>query len=173
MHSKTCLASVVLASIIPATLVQAAPAAGDREIIIQGTGTSDNEFDNNAFSATASYGWFMNDQGLWGIRQSASVVDTPDSSSSWNGGTRLFYDWHFDADAWQPYIGASVGYLYGEDTNETFSAGPELGVKYYVKDKTFIGVSMEYQFLFDDSDEIDDVYDDGAIFYGLGVGYNF
>jgi hypothetical protein len=30
-----------------------------------------------------------------------------------------------------------------------------------------------YQFLFDDSDEIDNTYDNGAIFYGLGVGFDF
>lgn len=173
MRNKTYLMCAMLASLAPASLVQAAPAAGDREITIQGTGTSSNDLDNNLFSASGSYGQYLTDQGVWGIRQSVGVSDTNNTSSRWNGATRLFYDWHYDADKWQPYLGASVGYIYGEDTHETFSAGPEIGVKYYVKDKTFVGLSAEYQFLFEDSNDINNTYDNGAIFYGLGVGFDF
>ncbi len=173
MHKRTYLACGLLACMGAASLAQAGPAAGDREITLQGTGTSDKDFDANIFSASGSYGWFTTDQSEWGIRQSVSVSDTNNSSSRWNGATRLFYDWHFNGGDWRPYVGASLGYIYGEDTNETFSAGPEIGLKYYVKDKTFINVAMEYQFLFDESNDIDDSYDDGAIFYGLGVGFNF
>jgi hypothetical protein len=43
----------------------------------------------------------------------------------------------------------------------------------HVKDKTFIELQVEYQFLFDDADQIDDRFDDGAFFYTLGIGYNF
>jgi len=121
MRVNTYFASLALASLIPAAIVQAAPSAGDREITIQGTGTSDKEFDNNGFSAAGSIGWFMTDQSEWGIRQTVSVVNADQSSSNWNGGTRIFFDWHFDAEAWQPYLGASLGCLYGETTNETFS----------------------------------------------------
>ncbi len=174
MHKRTYLACTLLAGMSSASLVQAAPAAGDREITIQGTGTSDKNFDTNVFSAAGSYGWFTTDQSEWGIRQSVGVSDTSNSSSRWNGATRLFYDYHFTANStWVPYIGASLGYIYGQETKETFSAGPEIGLKYYVKDKTFVSIGAEYQFLFDDSKKIDNTYDDGAIFYGLGVGFNF
>jgi outer membrane protein W len=176
MHIKNinnCVAGALFAGLVSVPAVQAAPAAGDREITLQGTGTSDEEFDNNIFSASGSYGWFLTDQSEWGIRQSVGVSDNENADTNWSGATRLFYDWHLDAGQWQPYLGASVGYIYGENTHETFSAGPELGVKYYVKDKTFIALSAEYQFLFDDSDDIDNNYDNGALFYGLGVGFNF
>jgi hypothetical protein len=68
MHSKAYVTCAVLASLAPASLVQAAPAAGDREITIQGTGTSSNDLDNKFFSASGSFGWFLTDQSEWGIR---------------------------------------------------------------------------------------------------------
>ena len=173
MRKNTYLAAAVLAGLAPTSLLQAAPAAGDREVTIQGTGTSRQRFRQQRLFRAGQL-WLVHERPR---RMGSPPVGDHDqhqrTDASWNGGTFVFYDWHFDADAWQPYIGASLGYLYGEDTNETFGAGPELGVKYYVQDKTFINASAQYQFLFDDSDQIDDVYDDGAIFYGLGIGYNF
>lgn len=173
MRINTYLACALFAGLSPLSVAQAAPAAGDNEFILQGVGTSDKDLDNNFFSASGSYGWFMSDQAVWGIRQSVAISETEEDNTRSSAATRLFYDWHFVTDRWAPYVGASVGYIYGDNTKETFSAGPEIGLKYYVMDKTFVNFSAEYQFLFEDSDEIDDTYDDGAIFYGLGVGFNF
>ena len=57
--------------------------------------------------------------------------------------------------------------------DESFIAGPEIGIKHWVKDDVFITGMMEYQFLFESASDADDRYDDGAIFYSVGVGYNF
>jgi hypothetical protein len=64
MRTNTYLMCAVLASLAPTSLVQAAPAAGDREITIQGTGTSSNDLDNNLFSASGSYGRYLTDQSV-------------------------------------------------------------------------------------------------------------
>jgi hypothetical protein len=72
-----------------------------------------------------------------------------------------------------PYLGANIGYLYGDSVEEQFIAGLEGGVKYFVNDTTFITGGVEYQFLFKDTDEVDDNYDDGRFVYIVGIGFKF
>lgn len=156
-----------------ATTAWAGPEAGDRTFTLSGSGTSDDSFDTTTFSASGELGWFTTDAVEWGFRQGVSVTALDNADDAWNGATRVFADYHFGQDPFRPFIGASVGGFYGENVNNTFAAGPEIGFKYYVRDKTFIELAAEYQFLFEDADEVDDVYDDGTYLYTLGVGYNF
>lgn len=152
----------------------AAPQAGERSVTLSGSGSSDNSFDTNTFSASGELGWWASDSLEWGVRQSVSVVALDDADDSWNGGTRVFADWHFGGpNPFQPFVGVSGGGFYGDNVKDTFAAGPEVGFKYFVKDKTFVELQAEYQFLFEDADEIDNQFDDGAFFYTLGIGYNF
>lgn len=170
--SKEVFAALVLALL--ATSSWAAPDAGDRVLTLSGSGSSDNSFDSTSFSVNGELGWFMNSATELGVRQSVNGTLLDDVDDIWNGATRLYADWHFGGrNPFQPYIGVSIGGFYGENINDTFSAGPELGMKYYVKDKTFIEFTAEYQFLFEDTDEIDSNFDDGAFLYSLGIGYNF
>ena len=110
---------------------------------------------------------------MWGVRQSINGTAGEDVRDAWNGSTRLFADYHFGTSDVRPYIGANIGGIYGKSVKETGTAGIDLGLKYYVKEKTFISLGAEYQFLFEDGDDIDNSYDDGAFFYTLGVGFNF
>lgn len=147
---------------------------GTGEFSISGAGTSDKNFDRNIFNLNATVGSYMSSNNLVGIRQSASANnDQEEDETAWNGSTRIFYDYHFDAYPWRPLVGLSVGYLYGETIDETWIAGPELGVKYYVHGNTFVSALIEYQFLFDDAGEADDQFDDGVYIYSMGVGLNF
>lgn len=150
----------------------AAPSMGDRVFTLSGSGSSDDSLDNNVFNASFDIGQFMTEQTLVGIRQSAGVVDT-EAGSSWNGSTRVFADYHFDLNDWQPFLGANVGGVYGDGVDETFFAGPEAGVKYYVKNDTFVQVQAEYQVFFDNSNDVENNYDDGAFVYSAGIGFNF
>ena len=70
-------------------------------------------------------------------------------------------------------LGAAFGGTYGEGVNSTFTAGPQAGVKYYADRNTFIYAGTEYQFAFEDSDEIDDAFDDGSFYHTIGIGFNF
>ena len=148
------------------------PEAGSWELLLSGTGASDSDFDAGSFGFTADVGYYFNPALAVGGRQTLSFADT--GESSWNGATSAFVDYHFFTDRRvRPFIGASLGYLYGDDTEETFIAGPEVGVKWYVKDETFIYGRAAYEFLFDDPDDADDAIDDGRFVYTLGVGFNF
>lgn len=149
------------------------PTQGSREMSISGAGSSDKEFDDNAFAMEVSYGYYLSSATAFGVRQSASVTDSEGNDSNWNGATRFFYDYHFGQNNLRPYLGINVGYLYGESVEETFIAGPELGLKYYVLPSTFIAGQIEYQFLFEDASDANDRFDDGAYIYSIGVGYNF
>ena len=158
---------------LAAPLAMAGPQAGDRSVTLTGSGTSDDSFDQTNYGVTGSIGWFTSDMLEVGIRQSANGVVVDDGDSRWAGSTRGYVDWHFGNEGTIPFIGANLGGVYGEDVNDTGSAGLEAGLKFYVKDKTFILAMAEWQFLFDEADEIDDQFDDGAWFYTLGVGFNF
>lgn len=164
--------------VLAAPVALAGPEAGDRALSLTGSGTSDDSFDTNTYSVSGQLGWWTSDNLELGIRQSLAGAVRDDADDSWAGATRGFVDMHFGnlgagGTGALPFIGASVGGIYGEGVNDTGTAGLELGAKFYVKDKTFILAMAEYQFLWEDADDIDDQFDDGAFFYTLGIGYNF
>lgn len=150
----------------------AGPSAGDWEVTLSGSGSSDSDFDTNSIGLTGSAGQYLNNNVLVGVRQTLNFADTEDDNTT-TGATRLFADYVFDLGRFRPFIGAGLGGIYGEDVNNSFSAGPEAGLKYYADNNTFIYAMTEYQFTFQDSDQIDEAYDDGGWFHAVGVGFNF
>ena len=148
------------------------PQKGDWELTLGGSGTNDKDFETGGFNAEGSLGYFLTDNWEIALRQGAGFSDTG-GNSSWNGNTRGAIDYHFDFERVQPFVGANVGYIYGDDTEESFLAGLEAGLKYYVKPKTFIFAQGEYGWLFEDADDADDTFDDGRFLWALGIGFNF
>ncbi|MDY0212802.1 MAG: hypothetical protein RBR06_07330 [Desulfuromonadaceae bacterium] len=146
--------------------------AGDKELTLSGSGTSDNDFDNTTFSADLGLGFFFNEYLEGVVRQNVAVVDTP-GGSNWNGATRIGVDFNFDLGIWRPYLGATVGYLYGDTVNEAFIAGPEAGLKVFVNDTTFIIAGVGYDFTFESANDADDAFDDGRFVYNLGIGFKW
>ncbi|ABC27587.1 hypothetical protein HCH_00688 [Hahella chejuensis KCTC 2396] len=168
---KHLIAAIGLIAIPP--IAYSAPDVGTQEFSISGSGSSDKDFDSNIFSMDAAYGQYLSPDAEVGVRQSVSVSDHEGEESVWNGSTRVFYDHHFGRDTLKPYLGANLGYIYGESVDESFIAAPEAGLKYYVADSTFVVGQVEYQFLFEDADEADNRFSDGVFVYGVGMGYNF
>lgn len=148
------------------------PDVGDWEVTAAGTGASDQEFDNNTLGVTASVGQYLMPNVLVGVRQTVTYSGS-DDDNVFTGATRVFADYVFDLGRWRPYVGVGLGGVYGEGVNDSFTAGPEVGVKYYADDNTFVYAQTEYQFAFQDADEIDDSFDDGGFFHVIGVGFNF
>lgn len=159
-----------LALFLVPSAAQAQFQQGDWELTLAGTGASDNEFVTNNFSVNGSLGYFFSDQIEVGLRQGITAIDVPGSSDDYAGSTRVFADFHIDLDRWQPFIGAQLGYIYGDNTSDTWVAGPEAGVKYFINSTTFVVGAVEYQFFFDDSDAASDNFDDGQFIYSLGLG---
>jgi len=94
--------------------------------------------------------------------------------SGWNGTTRLAYDYHFSSDGFtRPFVGLNGGRLYGDTVNDSWTAGLELGAKFFVKAQTFIYTSASYDWLFDRGSQLNDQFDDGRISWNVGIGYHF
>lgn len=153
------------------------PEQGDQEFSISGTGSSDQKFDSGSFGVTGDLGWYLSDQLVAGVRQSinyASIEGVGITDDFWNGSTRGYVNYQFLTDRVRPFIGASLGAVYGDGIKDSAFAGLETGIKYYVQAKTYVLARVEYQFLFNSTNDAFDAFqDDGAWAYTLGLGFNF
>lgn len=139
---------------------------GARDFSIAGSGSSDESFDNTGFSTAINLGMFFMD-GLEGnIRQDITYSDVSDEDD-FSGSTRIGIDYHIGNWRWVPFVGATAGFLYGDNVEDQFVAGPEGGLKFMLNPTTYVFGQVEYQILFDDDD------DDGRFVYGLGLGLTF
>jgi len=153
------------------------PSAGDREFSISGTGSSDRDFKMGSFGITGDYGWYQSDQTVWGIRQSVNYANIRGESlrdDFWNGSTRGYGNYHFSTGPTRPFVGGSLGFIYGDGVKNSGFAGLETGLKHYLNSTTYFLGRVEYQFFFSkERREFDDSFKDGAWAYTLGLGYNF
>ncbi|UEX79936.1 hypothetical protein LMH63_18560 [Spiribacter halobius] len=156
--------------------MQFGPDAGEREFSIAGSGSSDQDFDNSNFGLTADLGWYLQRNVIAGIRQSVNFADIQGEDATndfWNGTTRGYLDYQFGTHRARPFIGASLGGIYGDGVDDSAFAGLETGLKYYVLEKTYILGRLDYQFFFESGSGADEGFEDGAWAYTVGMGYNF
>jgi hypothetical protein len=175
MFRKGLILAALAAAFFPA-IAKADFQQGDMELTLSGNANGGNDFDGIAGGITGSIGWFATDQLEVGLRQSIAYTDIntpPNAGGQLSGSTRVFADFHFDMGQWQPFVGVNLGYAYGDGVADTWEAAPEGGVKYFVNSTTFIYGMVEYQFFFDDADEVDNAFDDGQFVYSLGIGVKF
>lgn len=149
------------------------PQAGDWDATLSGSGTSNNDFDDHNLGVSGSIGKYMTENILLGARQSVTFADVPGSDDVINGATRGFVDYVFDLGRFRPFVGVSLGGIYGENITDTFAAGPQAGLKYYADQRTFVFAQTEYLFTFRDIDDADNQADDGQFFHTIGIGFNF
>jgi hypothetical protein len=145
---------------------------GDKEITLAGTAFNSNDFDGVDIAVNGSVGYFITDNLELSVRQSLGYTDIGVDSAV-NGSTRVALDFHFDLEAWQPFVGGNFGYVYGDLVNDTFEAAPEVGVKWFVNSTTFVLAMVEYQFFFDSADDASDSFSDGQCIWSLGIGFRF
>src|SRR5699024_6439682 len=127
------------------------PSTGDREFTISGSGSSGTDLDQGAFGLDAELGWYLTDHIEAGIQQSASWSGVDGGDDFWSAATGGFANYQFGSGRLRPLVGASLGYAYGNNVNESFYAGVGAGLKYYVLPSTFIQGGAEWQFYFDDA----------------------
>ncbi|MBS0632611.1 MAG: outer membrane beta-barrel protein [Verrucomicrobia bacterium] len=145
-----------------------------REFTIGGGGGANTEIDSSFGSVNLSLGQYTTENNLWSLRQSVMYVNPDGGSQSWNGWTRLAYDRHFGTTgAWRPFVGVNAGRIYGDAVHDSWTAGLETGAKYYVTPRTFVQLTVEYGWFFDNGDNFDTQFHDGQWSWGVGVGYRF
>ncbi|KPP99449.1 hypothetical protein [Marinobacter sp. HL-58] len=182
-HSAGILAALIVAMPMAVTAQERGsgafgPSEGEREFSISGTGSGDQDFDSGSFGVSGDLGWYLRDNVVLGVRQSvnyASIEGENLKDDFWNGATRGYGNFQFaPTERMRPFLGGSLGMIYGDGVKDDGFAGLEAGGKYYVLPKTYLMGRVEYQWFFSNSDNVDDAFrDDGAFAYTLGMGYNF
>jgi len=150
------------------------PRAGSWEFTLGGSGLSNKDMDSSVGGVAASVGLYLNDMLLLAVRQNVNYTNSSGSDSSYIGSTRIALDQHILATGrLRPFVGVNFGGVYGEDVTNTFVAGIEAGLKFYVQERTFLYGLADYAWAFRDSDAATDNFKDGGFQWSLGVGFNF
>ncbi len=165
-------------STTPASSYRAAadfgPGKGAWEFTLGGSGGSNKALDNSMGGVNASLGYYLTNAFEISVRQSGSYTNGSGSGgANYDGSTFVAIDEHFGTGRLRPFVGLNLGRLYGDSTNDTWAAGIEGGLKFYVQPKTFLFALANYAWTFDDSDKPTDNFDDGAFLWSVGVGFNF
>ena len=163
MLRKMYLVPVLALLALPA-MSQAQFEAGNWSLELSGQGSNDKDFRTGNAAVQFNLGYFVTKELEVGVRQG---LVWGDGGSAWSGSTAAAADFHFDLDRWQPYVGAFIGYSYGSDTEDAWTAGPEVGVKYFVNSTTFIDANAAYAF------DLNNGLDSGAFLYTLGLGFRW
>jgi hypothetical protein len=158
----------LLCLILPAATFAQGFTQGDKDLTLNATGTSSDDFDNTTLALSGNLGYFFTPNLEGSVRQSLVFADAP-GGSTWGATTSLAVDYNFDLGRWWPFVGGSVGYIYGDDVADGWAVGPEGGVRYFVNDTTYI-LGM-VQFLWTENEG--DFQDEGAFTYTLGIGFRW
>ncbi len=145
---------------------------GDTSFVLAGTGANDKGFDNGSFGLSASLGRYMTDHLELSVRQALNWAQVNNNSSS-SASTRLAADYNFPLGRWELFLGANIGYIYGGAVNNTGIAGPEAGVKYYLKPDTYAYLQTEWQYYFNSGNALTDNFSDGSYAHIVGIGLTF
>jgi hypothetical protein len=149
------------------------PLANENEFTLSGGGSGDKHFNNSLGSLDLSLGHYVSDSLEIVLHQTASYANVPGTGASGIYSTRVALDENLFTGPFRPFAGINFGGVYGNGVTDTFAAGLEGGVKYYVMPKTFVFALLDYSFLFRSSNQISDRFGNGAFFWNAGVGFNF
>jgi hypothetical protein len=172
MLTKVAVAISVCCLVLPATTFAQGFAQGDKEFLLNGSGTSDKDFDTSTISAQGSFGYFFTRSIEGSIRQSVGFTNIEDGGSAWNASTRGALDYHFDLGRFWPFVGGNFGYVYGDAVKDSWEVGVEGGLKFFVNSTTFLLGQVEYQWLLNNNDS-DNEISDGQFVYVIGIGFKW
>ena len=148
--------------------------AGEREFTIGGSGASDRQFSDSFGGVNFSYGYFTSEVQELTLRQSINYSNPDPGGRAYNGATRLAFDQHFPTgSALRPFLGVNVGGIYGDSVRDSFAAGIEGGLKYYVQPRTFVYGMVDWEWTFRHARNLSDRFSSGQYNWSVGVGFNF
>ena len=151
---------------MPPYTLDPGPHAGNYEATLTGTGQSNDDFDRSNFGVSGSVGYYYTKNWLFSVKQGLQANDNGDSTLI-NSRTMFQAAYQWDLAKWQPYVGLNVGGVYGAGIHDKALFGPEVGLKYYVNESTFLFGNIAYEV------PIDECCNNGNVPYSLGVGFNF
>lgn len=146
---------------------------GDWEFTLGGSGASNKEMDDSLGGLNFSVGYFLTDTFEVAARQSVNYSNAAGGGgANYDASTFIAVDQHFGSGRFRPFVGLNVGALYGENTSDTWAAGIEGGLKFYVLPKTFLFAIADYAWSFKGSKSPTHNFNDGAFLWSVGVGFN-
>jgi hypothetical protein len=152
----------------------AEPIRGVRELTFAGGGGSNRHLTDSFGGASVSYGVYLNNEWLAVLRQTLNYANPDGGSRTWNGFTKIAFDYHITTlQAFMPFFGANAGRIYGSSLHDSWSAGLEVGGKYYIQPKLFVFAMVEYSWLFERGREVDNNFGSGHFTWSTGIGFNF
>ncbi|HEY8750826.1 MAG TPA: outer membrane beta-barrel protein [Tepidisphaeraceae bacterium] len=170
---RSCL---VLAALCLVPSVASAQLKGPFEVELSASGINGSKFNGFSGALNVGLGYFITpDQLEIGVRQSLQYTDigTP---RTLNGSTRVAADFHFplgDQNQFLPFVGANLGYVYGDSVSDTWELAPEGGIKVFVGSEAFVYAQVEYQFFFRSGSNFNGGFKNGQFVYSAGVGFRF
>lgn len=160
---------------VPTTAYRAADdfgaRAGDWEFTLGGGGSSNSDLDSSLGGFNASVGHYLSDSLELSVRQSANYSNGA-GEAEYDGSTFVALDHHFCSGRLRPFVGVNVGAVYGENTSDSWAAGIEAGLKFYVQPRAFLYALVNYAWSFEDATDADDTFSDGGLLWTVGVGFN-
>ena len=151
---------------MPPYTLDPGPHAGNYEATLTGTGQSNDDFDKSNFGVTGSVGYYYTKNWLFSIKQGLQANDNGNNTLI-SGRTIFQGAYQFDMGKWQPYVGLNVGGVYGAGVHDKALFGPEVGIKYFVNESTFLFGNIAYEV------PIDECCNNGNVPYSVGVGFDF
>jgi hypothetical protein len=165
-------AALVLALCGPALQARAEFHTQDWELTLAGSARNDSDFSESSIGKSGSLGYFpLRDLEL-SIRDTITYTDVGrDTLTDIRVATAV--DWHFPlgrSHRFIPFVGATLGYQFGNGVLDTWYAGPEAGIKYFVNNDAFLFFRAEYDIFFDTTG---DSSSDSQFVYQFGIGFRF
>lgn len=142
------------------------------ELTLNGNAYNDNSFHEGGFNVSGSVGYFLDETWEVSLRQNFGYVDSG-GDNVYTASTRVGVDYHFDLGQFRPFVGANIGFLYGDAFRDTWAAGPEAGLKYFVNDTTFLYGTVGYDVFFRNASDAEGNFDDGQFVYTVGIGFRW
>jgi hypothetical protein len=167
--SAVVFALVLLAS----SVVTAAPQRGAHELQVSGGFFHSEGSDVGSFNADLSWGYYLTPGWQFGLRQALNYNFIDDERDIWTATTSPFLNYNFRVtDIIVPYLGGFLGLVWN-DRDATGTIGPQVGVKFFVHESTFLNLGYRYEFFFDRIDTIDDNSTRGNHVFNIGVGFTW
>lgn len=156
-----------------ATNTQSGFQQGDWDVLLSGSGGSSHNWSGGNASLAASVGYLFTDSLELSLRQSLSMSDSHGTENTRSGSTEIAFDAHIGTGPVLPFLGVNFGRVYGEGVDDTWTAGPEGGVKWFLKQDAYLLAMVDYVIRFDSSHDLDDGWHEGDFVYTIGFGLTF
>ncbi len=126
---------------------------------------------SGGLGAGGSVGYFICDPLELSLRESVLYSSFPNGTNAVIN-SRLALDYELGRGRLRPFIGAEAGYVIGLHSASSLEAGPEIGVRYFLKDSTFVYGAAEWERFFRQSSFRGGIRQSEIIF-SFGIGFRW